>query len=85
MMDHIVGLGRDIEAPEYVLQQPKKDLSNIFKSEKDEDLSNIDILEDWPQDAESHLDASQIDALNRILTKRLAIVQGPPGTGKTHV
>lgn len=26
-----------------------------------------------------------MDALIRILTKRLAIVQGPPGTGKTHV
>ena len=26
-----------------------------------------------------------MDALRRILTKRLAIVQGPPGTGKTHV
>ena len=26
-----------------------------------------------------------MDALKRILAKRLAIVQGPPGTGKTHV
>lgn len=31
------------------------------------------------------LDASQYDALRRILTKELAIIQGPPGTGKTHV
>ena len=26
-----------------------------------------------------------MDALRRILSKRMAIVQGPPGTGKTHV
>ncbi|EON98222.1 putative atp binding protein [Phaeoacremonium minimum UCRPA7] len=29
------------------------------------------------------LDASQLAALHRIVTKELAIVQGPPGTGKT--
>ena len=35
--------------------------------------------------ATSDLDASQLDALHRILANRLAIVQGPPGTGKTYV
>lgn len=29
------------------------------------------------------LDESQLDALNRIMTKEIAIIQGPPGTGKT--
>ena len=33
----------------------------------------------------SDLDSSQIKALQRILTRRLAVIQGPPGTGKTHV
>lgn len=31
------------------------------------------------------MDASQVKATRRILTKSLAIVQGPPGTGKTYV
>lgn len=30
------------------------------------------------------LDSSQLEALERIVSKELAIVQGPPGTGKTH-
>ena len=45
----------------------------------------MNVLEKWPAELLSALDTSQIDALRRILTKRLAIVQGPPGTGKTHV
>lgn len=35
--------------------------------------------------ASSELDESQLRALQRILTRKLAIIQGPPGTGKTHV
>ena len=45
----------------------------------------MNVLEEWPAELSSALDTSQMDALRRILTKRLAIVQGPPGTGKTHV
>ena len=45
----------------------------------------MNVLEEWPAGLPSALDISQMDALRRILTKRLAIVQGPPGTGKTHV
>lgn len=30
------------------------------------------------------LDDSQMEALERIISKELAIIQGPPGTGKTH-
>lgn len=45
----------------------------------------MNILEEWPANLSSDLDASQMSALKRILAKRLAIVQGPPGTGKTHV
>ena len=46
---------------------------------------NVDILQEWPLELPSGLDASQIEALKRMLSKRLAIIQGPPGTGKTHV
>ena len=45
----------------------------------------MNVLAEWPAELTSALDTSQMDALRRILTKRLAIVQGPPGTGKTHV
>jgi helicase required for RNAi-mediated heterochromatin assembly 1 len=31
------------------------------------------------------MDSSQQDAVQRMLSKRLAIIQGPPGTGKTYV
>ena len=52
---------------------------------EDEDFVNVNVLDDWPRTNPSVLDASQFEALRRILTKRLAIIQGPPGTGKTHV
>ncbi|KAL8826843.1 MAG: hypothetical protein Q9191_003549 [Dirinaria sp. TL-2023a] len=82
LSDHIVGLSKEINAPEYLVQQPHKDLSHIFRSEG-KDFRNVDVLQEWPEDAESDLDVFQLDALRRILTKRVAIVQGPPGTGKT--
>ena len=61
-----------------------QNISRAFPSDAD-DFFNVNILEDWPKDATSELDPSQLTALHRILTKRLAIIQGPPGTGKTHV
>ncbi len=85
LTEQIVSLSQDIEPPQYVLQQPCKDLSHLFKPQQGKDFRNVDVLENWPEDVESDLDASQIDALRRILTKRLAIVQGPPGTGKTYL
>ena len=46
----------------------------------------VNVLRDFPVDlASESLDDSQVQAVRRILTKKLAIVQGPPGTGKTHV
>ena len=45
----------------------------------------INVLDQWPDISGSNLDDSQLTALRRILTKRVAIVQGPPGTGKTHI
>ncbi|KAE9974000.1 hypothetical protein BLS_003320 [Venturia inaequalis] len=48
-------------------------------------FDNVDIINDWPKNANASLDKSQESALRRIMTKGVAIVQGPPGTGKTHV
>ncbi|KAL9037151.1 MAG: hypothetical protein Q9180_003883 [Flavoplaca navasiana] len=56
------------------------DMSAVFQSGSGT-YTHVDILDgDWPNDATSNLDASQLAALRRILTKELAIVQGPPGT-----
>jgi len=75
---------RDIEPPKHAQDQPLMDLSKLFSADG-QDVRNVNILENWPSNLPSELDASQVEALRRILTKRLAIVQGPPGTGKTHV
>lgn len=59
-------------------------MSSVFQSAS-RNYTHVDILSgDWPTDATSNLDASQLDALRRILTKQLAIIQGPPGTGMFH-
>ncbi|KAL8898231.1 MAG: hypothetical protein Q9192_002187 [Flavoplaca navasiana] len=76
---------QEVRPPRYVEQQPFKDMSAVFQSGSGT-YTHVDILDgEWPNGATSDLDASQLAALRRILTKELAIVQGPPGTGKTHV
>jgi helicase required for RNAi-mediated heterochromatin assembly 1 len=61
------------------------DLSSALHSTKEDKYENVIILKDWPKEAQSNLDRTQLNALNRILTKQLAIIQGPPGTGKTFI
>ena len=77
-------LTRNIQSPEYLTKQPKMDMSTVLTHDTDPSAV-FDILDDWSDRYNSTLDKSQLAALKRILTKRLAIVQGPPGTGKTHV
>ena len=84
MAEYIVDLDDNVQPPPYLIDQPLKDLSHVFKADN-EDLQSVNILEEWPENARSDLDSSQNEALQRMLTKQLAIVQGPPGTGKTHV
>ena len=64
---------------------PFLDLSHVFEEEEGESFDDINVLEEWPQALATELDSSQIAALQRVITKRLALVQGPPGTGKTYV
>ena len=78
LAEQIVDLDDDVQPPSYLVDQPLKDLSEVFMTGSD-DFRNIDVLEDWPKNANCALDSSQIEALQRILTKQLAIVQGPPG------
>lgn len=83
LADHICHLNPVLDAPEYVNDNPVVDISSALSC--DEEHSKIDLLASWPPVPTDVLDASQWDALNQILTKRLSIVQGPPGTGKTHI
>ena len=89
LVEHLVNVRNDVQPPDYILSSPKKDISNVFDStnqtQDTNHFSNIDILNKWPSHARSSLDTSQLSALHRILSKRIAIIQGPPGTGKTHV
>jgi len=50
-----------------------------------EALAHVNILKKFPKIPNSTMDDSQLGALERMLTKSVAIVQGPPGTGKTFV
>ena len=84
MSEHLVHLNQDIQPPQYLEEQPLRDLSLLYPKSNHSYL-NVDLIQDWPQAEPPVLDASQFEALRRILTKRLAIIQGPPGTGKTHV
>lgn len=79
----IVSLDTEVQPPSYIVHQPYKNLSHLFRSGHT-DFTKVDVLESWPE-ADCKLDGSQLEALRRILTKQLAIVQGPPGTGKTFV
>lgn len=83
MSEHLVDLKTTIDKPGYTLRIPlsSKDVETPSAAPSE----NAHLLELLPSSATAALDESQRKALERILTKKLAIVQGPPGTGKTHV
>ncbi|MCJ1404379.1 hypothetical protein MMC11_007604 [Xylographa trunciseda] len=83
LAEHIIDLEGLIPAPDYITDQPLLDMSAIMSDPHQ--YIDIDVLDQWPEISGSNLDDSQLAALRRIITKRVAIVQGPPGTGKTHV
>ncbi|KAI9837632.1 MAG: hypothetical protein M1837_002940 [Sclerophora amabilis] len=84
LANHLVDLEGDVSPPGYIQRNPFIDLRSI-SSEENPEAENVNVLEAFPHGLETTLDSSQLAALRRILSKRLAIVQGPPGTGKTHV
>ncbi|TKA63203.1 hypothetical protein B0A55_11028, partial [Friedmanniomyces simplex] len=85
LAEHLVDAQPIVTAPAYVAEQPKRDLTSVLRNNKHATYENVDILKQWPAQPSSDMDASQLAALRRILTKRLAVIQGPPGTGKTYV
>lgn len=85
LAQHLVAANRVVQPPQYLQAHPLTDMTAVLINNRHQTYENVDILANWPAQPQSPLDASQLAALRRILTKRLAIVQGPPGTGKTHV
>ncbi|KAK5170579.1 uncharacterized protein LTR77_005167 [Saxophila tyrrhenica] len=85
LQEHLVNVKRQISAPDYVSQRPQMDMTAVLTNNRHETYENVDVLHNWPTQPHSELDASQLAALRRVLTKRLAVIQGPPGTGKTHI
>lgn len=81
--EQICSLEEDIDAPGYINTAPSMDFSPLSEVSGLDITNKYDILERWPSQPMGKLDASQWSALNRMLTKKLAIIQGPPGTGKT--
>lgn len=85
LQEHLVNVQQNVEPPRYVQSQSTIDVSDVLMHDTDHATKALDILGPWSEAPKTELDESQINALNTILTKRLALVQGPPGTGKTFV
>ncbi|KAK3117984.1 hypothetical protein LTR53_000136 [Teratosphaeriaceae sp. CCFEE 6253] len=85
LSEHLVDVQTKVHAPSYVKEQPKYDLTSSLRDNKHQTYENVDVLKAWPAQPSSDMDTSQLAALHRMLTKRLAVIQGPPGTGKTYV
>lgn len=84
--DHLVGLQPKVDTPAYLQRNPRRDLTCLAKEPSEaKSLEIVHVLESFPEVLSTTLDKSQLQAVQRILTKRLAVIQGPPGTGKTHV
>ena len=85
LAEHLVQAQPTVSAPAYVDENPFMNMTSVFTNNKNETYEKVDTSNGWPAQPQTDLDQSQIAALRRILTKKLAIIQGPPGTGKTHV
>ena len=86
LSNYLVGAQNKVGAPDYVQRSPHLDLSSLSTDESvAASLERVNVLQWTPKSLGTTLDPSQLEAIKRILTKRLAIIQGPPGTGKTHV
>ncbi|KAF3919591.1 hypothetical protein ABW20_dc0103356 [Dactylellina cionopaga] len=75
-------------APQFLEDQPKLNMTACFNDHPDvSTLKDVNVLRQFPskKNVTTSMDESQLEAVQRIITKELAIVQGPPGCGKTFV
>ncbi|OJD32329.1 dead box helicase [Diplodia corticola] len=80
LSEHLINLETAVDAPDYIERNPHLDLTPVFEGE-----TSMNVLQPWPDYLKTELDKTQVLALQRMITKKCAIIQGPPGTGKTHV
>ncbi|OMP83961.1 Helicase required for RNAi-mediated heterochromatin assembly 1 [Diplodia seriata] len=80
LSEHLISLETAVGTPKYIESNPNLDLTPVF-----EGVETMNVLQPWPDNLKTELDRTQVQALQRMLTKKCAIIQGPPGTGKTHV
>lgn len=85
LSEHIVKAKSEVGPPDYIRISPHSNLSSLVSIDEVDQFQDVNILKHWPTGNSLILDSSQSKALNRMMTKKLAIVQGPPGTGKTYV
>ncbi|KAK3676923.1 hypothetical protein LTR78_003127 [Recurvomyces mirabilis] len=85
LAEHIVEVNPTVLSPQHVVDNPLADLTSVLRNNRHETYEKIHMLKHWPAQPSSDMDASQLAALRRMLTKKLAIIQGPPGCGKTYV
>ncbi|KAG9285408.1 hypothetical protein G9A89_010883 [Geosiphon pyriformis] len=88
---HLVDRDYRIEQPEYLIHRhPVYEFKNADAIKNLCDTwgtSRINVRDGWPDFDRLHTSfhSSQYNALQCMITKRIALVQGPPGTGKTYV
>ena len=92
LSEHLVKVEASVDVADFLKAQSLMNLETLQQRQDEnhvggnfQDLTNINALENIPLLEGSPLDESQMKAVMRILTKKVAIVQGPPGTGKTFV
>ncbi|KAK6343004.1 hypothetical protein TWF718_008382 [Orbilia javanica] len=73
--------------PQFLKERPELNLATCFSDNDSGPLQSVNVLKTFPSKDKiiTSMDKSQLEAVQRILTKELAIVQGPPGCGKTFV
>jgi helicase required for RNAi-mediated heterochromatin assembly 1 len=85
LAEHLVQAETAVGSPAFLKEKPTLNVTSVFINNKHEAYDKVDVVRQISTSPENDLDHSQVTAMHRILTKKLAIVQGPPGTGKTFV
>ncbi|KAF3089718.1 hypothetical protein TWF569_000593 [Orbilia oligospora] len=76
-----------VGVPQFLKEKPEVNLAPCFSDHDSGALQDVNILQNFPSKNKvtTSMDEFQLEAVERILTKELAIIQGPPGCGKTFV